>query len=545
MHTELSDRASLIGRTAKELPDSKFWRPFARQEEFLSLPDSIFEALYGGAAGGGKSECLLLFPIARGFYQHPRFKGIIFRRTYPELEKEIILRSLEWYPATGAKYNDEKKRWTFPSGAIMQFGHSEYEQDVRKYDTTEYNYMAFDELTSFTEFQYTYLTLSRCRSSSNLPAIVRSGTNPGNVGHGWVRKRFIESGPYGSILVDPVTKTKRIFIQSLCTDNPHIDPGYVNRLAGLPEAERRAKRDGDWYFFAGQVFEDWRECRLSDEPENAQHVCEAFAVPLYWPRILAIDWGYQAMTIALWAAISPDMRLYLYREYAGKKLRISTWATEIGRLTESAQERLSDAVICRSAYQTRGDEFTIADQFEQNSGLQIRAADNDRASGLLLMREYLRWRPKPDRKVYPAESYSEDRAIEILRKFGSPAYNQYLAQFSDSSPETNLPRLQVFPNCREFIKCIPLCVYDEKRLDDVAEFEGDDPYDCGRYLVKAADDYMQPNETANREQKKAKILKQLDEQQDQTQFYRQMEALERETIHGVKPLRVGRRRSRY
>src|SRR4030095_11891883 len=102
-------------------PQAKSWRPFARQEEFLSLPDTIFEALYGGAAGGGKSECLLLFPIARGFYRHPKFKGIIFRRTYPELEKEIILRSLDWYPAAGGKYSDEKKRWTFPSGAIIQF----------------------------------------------------------------------------------------------------------------------------------------------------------------------------------------------------------------------------------------------------------------------------------------------------------------------------------------------------------------------------------------------------------------------------------------
>jgi len=543
--TPLSERDSIFAKTATSVldanPAAKVWRPFARQEEFLCLPDSIFEALYGGAAGGGKSECLLLFPIARGFYQHPKFKGIIFRRTYPELEKEIILRSLEWYPAAGGRYNDEKKRWTFPSGAIMQFGHAEYEQDVRKYDTTEYNYMAFDELTSFTEFQYTYLTLSRCRSSSSLPAIVRSGTNPGNVGHGWVRKRFIEAGPYGSILVDPVTKTKRIFIQSLCTDNPHIDPGYVNRLSGLPEAERRAKRDGDWYFFAGQVFEDWRETRLLDEPENAVHVLDPFQIPLYWPRILSIDWGYQAMTIALWGAISPDLRLYIYREYSGKRLKISTWATDIGRLTREAGEQLSDAVICRSAYQNRGDEATIADQFEQHSGIKIRAAENDRVSGLLLMREYIRWGKKPDRKVLPKEEFDEGRATEILRRFGTPAYKQYLDQFTPEAEEKNLPRLQVFSNCREFIKCIPLCVYDEKRLDDVAEFAGDDPYDCGRYLVKAADDYMSPNSKHEAEQKRNAILKRLEETQDQTAFYRQMEALERQRL-GVRPIRIARRR---
>lgn len=520
-------------------PTAKTWKPFRRQEEYGSLPDSIFEGLYGGAAGGGKSELLLMLPIMRGFYKHPKFKGIIFRRTYPELEKEIILRSQDWYPATGAVYNDEKKRWKFPSGAIMQFGHAEFENDVRKYDTTEYNLMEFDELTSFTEFQYTYLTLSRCRSSTEeLPAIVRSATNPGNVGHSWVRKRFIESGPRGSILYDPLTKTKRIFVQSLYTDNPHIDPGYGDRLAGLPVAERRAKRDGDWWFFAGQVFDDWRESPLSDEPTNASHVCEPFQIPLYWPRILAIDWGYNAMTIALWGAISPDLRLYLFREFSCREKKISYWASEVGRL--NANEPLVDAVICRSAYQTRGDELTIAEQFEKHSGIQIRGATNDRVAGLILMREYIRWRQKPDRRVIPNEEYNSERALEILRKFGTPAYKQYLDSFQPSQPETNLPRLQVFPQCEEFRKCIPLCVYNEKKKDDIAEFDGDDPYDCGRYLIVAADDYMQPNPTAESHRRRAEVLHQREVTGDETLFYRQMAALDREE-YNTRPFKMMRR----
>ena len=527
-----------------EIQTAKTWKPFARQEEFLSLPDSIFEALYGGAAGGGKSETLLMFPLARGFYKHPRFKGIIFRRTYPELEKEIILRSLDWYTPTGGRYHDDKKRWTFPSGAIMQFGHAEFEQDVRKYDTTEYNYMGFDELTSFTEFQYTYLTLSRCRSSvRELPAIVRSGTNPGNIGHSWVRKRFIESGPYGSILLDPVTKTKRIFIQSFCTDNPHIDPGYVDRLGGLPEAERRAKRDGDWWFFAGQVFDDWREAPLSDEPAHACHVIEPFEIPLYWPRFLAIDWGYRAMTIALWCAISPDLRLYVYREYSCKEKKISTWATEIGRLTALDGVELADAVICASAYQTRGDESTMAEKFEELSGIKIRSSGPgaERIVGLVLLREYMRWRQKPERKIISSEEYSQERATEILRKFGTPAHQQYLDTFKPEAPESNLPKLQVFTGCRELRRCIPLCVYHETKKDEVAEFEGDDPYDALRYLVIAADDYMRPNPEADRVMKKNVILSEFKERQDQTLFYRQMQALERQTFQTAKPFKAIRR----
>src|SRR6266404_3005923 len=122
------------------------WKPEPKQADFISLPDTINEALFGGSAGGGKSETLLMLPLVREFHQHPRFKGIIFRRTYPELEREMIHRSHEFYRDTGARYNDQKHYWKFPSNALLQFGYAEHEKDVRNYDTAEYNYMAFDEL---------------------------------------------------------------------------------------------------------------------------------------------------------------------------------------------------------------------------------------------------------------------------------------------------------------------------------------------------------------------------------------------------------------
>ena len=303
----------------------KIWKPHERQASFVSIPDSIFEALYGGAAGGGKSELLLMTPIIRGFYKEPRFKGIIFRRTFPELESEIIVRSHDWYRAAGGIYSEDKKRWKFPSGAIMQFGHVEYESDVRKYDTAEYNYMAFDELTSFTQNQYIYLTRTRCRSSSSrLPAIARSATNPGNIGHAWVRDHFINVAPYGVIVVNKRTQLKRIFIQSFAEDNPYLmqnDPQYINRLDSLPEAERRAKRLGAWDTFEGQVFSDYREYPGETEPENANHLCDPFKIPEWWLKFLAVDWGFSAMTIALWGALSPDDRLYIYREYSIKEAK--------------------------------------------------------------------------------------------------------------------------------------------------------------------------------------------------------------------------------
>ena len=136
------------------------FKPHRKQENFLQIPDSIFEGLYGGAAGGGKSDLLLLLPLLRGFTSNPNFRGIFLRRTYPELESEIIPRSQKWFPLAGGRYKDQKRRWEFPEGGIFYFGHAEHEEDIRKYDTAQYNYTAWDELTSFLNFQYSYLSYS-------------------------------------------------------------------------------------------------------------------------------------------------------------------------------------------------------------------------------------------------------------------------------------------------------------------------------------------------------------------------------------------------
>src|SRR5512141_2808938 len=162
------------------------WEPNARQADFVKIPDSVFEAFYGGAAFGGRSELLLMLPILRRWHENPRFHGIIFRRTFPQLEESLIPRSKEYYESVGGEYNSQLHLWSFPSGATIRFSYMLRRDDARDHDTAEYNYVAFDELTHFEEFQYLYLT-SRVRTSdASLPAIVRSASNPGNIGHGWV-----------------------------------------------------------------------------------------------------------------------------------------------------------------------------------------------------------------------------------------------------------------------------------------------------------------------------------------------------------------------
>lgn len=515
----------------------KIWKPHPKQELFSSLPDSIFEALYGGAAGGGKSDELVMLPVTRGFHKEPYFKGIIFRRTYPELESEVILRSKDWYPHFGGTYSEERRRWSFGSGAIIQFGHCEHENDIRKYDTSEYQYGAFDELTSFTEFQYSYFVHSRMRSrgSSNIPVIVRSGTNPGNVGHKWVRKKFVEPAPWGTIIRDSRTTLKRIFIQCLATDNPHIDKNYINRLMGLPEAERRAKLDGDWYTFEGQVFGDFRENNIPGEPENAIHICEPFDIPEYWIRILAVDWGFNAFTIGLWGAISPQDRLYIYREYAQKRRRVVEWASEIGALSQGESYR--KVSLCRSAWQDRGeDELIIADKFKKYSGLEPSQAKNDRLAGKDALAEFIRWEIKP-RSVAPVGEYNVDEASRIMRQQGYDAYKSYIESFEPEEPETNLPKLQIFRGrAPVLVETIPLCIYGpnnqrtNKPSEDVQEFDGDDPYDCCRYLVMDADELLGELKAGNdRRSKIAQAVENLKGAQDQTTYYRQMEKIEAET----------------
>jgi len=481
------------------------WRPTVKQEQFLSLSDDIDEALYGGAAGGGKSEMLLMLPVLKGWYKHPRFKGIIFRRSFPDLNRSLIQRSHEMgiYKALGGKYNGQDHIWNFETkdgpGGSIRFGHLQTEKEVYSHKSAEYNYIGFDELTTFTEFQYNYMG-SRLRSSvEGLPKVRRNASNPGDVGHSWVRKRFVE--PYkdgGKVLYDKRTKTYRIFIPAKLQDNPHLmkaDPNYINRLYALPEAERKALMDGDWWAFSGQVFSEWRENHYPDEPDLALHVVEPFQVPYWWPKIIAMDWGFAAFTWVGWFAVAPDRRVFLYREYAVKKKYIEHWGADVLRASQY-DGNIVKKILDPSAWAERGSPETIAAQLMRVTGWNdIAKADNDRLGGKMLLHEFLRWKPRP-KKYVPAEGYSEETEQFIYRMRGSEAVEEYRSMFKEDPPEQNLPKLQVFNTCKKFIEAVPLCVYDEKNPEDVAEWDGDDPYDGGRYGLKAVDEFahMSDNE---------------------------------------------------
>jgi hypothetical protein len=310
----------------------------------------------------------------------------------------------------------------------------------------------------------------------------------------------------------------------------------------MAEKDRRAKLDGDWYTFSGQVFDDYREEHYPGEPENAVHVVDEFEIPSWWPKVLSIDWGYEALTYALWSAIAPNGQVFFYREYAVKHAKISQWATDIGRLSNS--EVFSDVVICQSAGQQRGDDLTIAQQFEKYSGLRPRLSVNEhgsRVSSKLLLQEYMRWRARPARKI-PSEGFNNELAAQIMRMRGIEAYKEYLVSFEPETPEDNLPRIQIFRGLEVLRKTIPLCVYDDNNKEDVAEFSGDDPYDCLRYNIRAVDSISLDRTKASNSnyQKIDSAVNQLKTSQDWTSYYRRMEKAEARPITSVRL--IGRRR---
>lgn len=231
-----ADREELVRLMTPRLNRFIPQMPHPPQAAFLLLPDS--EALYGGAAGGGKSSALLM--AALQYVDVPGYAALIVRRNYTQLTKAdgLIERSRAWLTGTGAKWNEQQHKWTFPSGATLEFGHCEHEASKWNYQGSAWQFIGFDELTQFTETMYTYIGLSRRRrlEGSIVPVRTRASANPGGEGHDWVKARF----------VDPVTRTAR-FVPARLEDNPSLDgEDYRKSLSSLTTIERDQLLHGNW-----------------------------------------------------------------------------------------------------------------------------------------------------------------------------------------------------------------------------------------------------------------------------------------------------------
>lgn len=220
--------------------------PTPKQAAFLLLDNR--EAFYGGAAGGGKSDALLMAGLQ--YVDVKGYAGIIFRKSYADLTKPgaLIERSKEWllkFP--NVRWDEKNKRFEFYQGtprngelwSILQFGYLETASDKYNYQGGEYQFIGFDELTHIDERSYLYM-FSRLRRlrGVDIPLRVRSASNPPDDDKGmWVKKRFIDEG----------LDKNRIFIPAGLDDNPYLDKEeYEESLAELDPVTRSRLRDGDW-----------------------------------------------------------------------------------------------------------------------------------------------------------------------------------------------------------------------------------------------------------------------------------------------------------
>ena len=214
--------------------------PSVKQRAFLWLPHA--EALYGGAAGGGKSVALLA--AALQYTDVPGYAALLLRRTFTDLRlpRALLDLSHEWLEPTDAKWNDRDKTWVFPiegyKPATLTFGFLEVDKDKYRYQSAAFQFIGFDELTQFTEAQYTYMFSRRRRMLDHpVPVRVRAATNPGGEGHDWVHRRFLVEGK----------KKGRVFISARMEDNPYLDQvDYMNALQELDPVNRERLAKGNW-----------------------------------------------------------------------------------------------------------------------------------------------------------------------------------------------------------------------------------------------------------------------------------------------------------
>lgn len=419
--------------------------------------EGVDELLYGGAAGGGKSMATIMDALMYAC-QYPGSRQVIFRRTYPDLQRSIVAETLKYYPKELAKYNSQTHEWRFVNGSIIELAYWDNDSNYTNYQGAAYDVIRWEELTQFEEKWYTYM-LSRCRGITPYPRMVKSTTNPGGVGHSWVKKRFVDVGPpervhhvpktddNGNQLYHPKTKlplfNRVMFVPATIYDNAALmenDPDYLVRLMSLPDAERKQLLEGDWDTFAGQYFNEFT---------RSIHVVEPFEIPDNWRKFRALDEGYNDPFVCLWIALDPYGTAYLYREFVQKHLLTSEQVEAViqrSPLTEKYEYSVADTSFWNKAKTER---VTPAEIFASRN-VPLIQAKKERVNGWKRLREWIH--------VY-------DKLDHVTGSFYKTA------------------NLKIFNTCVKAIEAIPSMVYDDTNVEDVAEHPLDHVPDALRYWV--------------------------------------------------------------
>jgi len=451
------------------------WTPQEKQALFQSRNE--YEALYGGAAGGGKSDALLTEALRQVGIGH--YRALILRKTYPQLS-ELIDRSRELYSIAFPKacYNETKHVWTFESGAKIYFGAMQHTADRINYQGKRYDFIAFDELTHFSWDEYSYMFSRNRPSGSGTRVYIRSTTNPGGVGHGWVKERFITAAPPLTPIISKMQVASpdgkmtevtrdRIFVPSTVFDNKRLlenDPGYIANLSMLPHKERQALLYGDWDSFCGQVFTEWKNDPSHYGDRCFTHVIDPFEIPTGWRIYRGFDFGYSKPYAVEWLTSDFDGRVYVIAELYG--------------CTDSPDTGIKDtpAEIARKILELENSHPNL-------KGRKIHGIADPAIS-----------------KAETGQSIADMMAREgVFFDFGDhqrlPGKMQFHYRLAFDG--NGIPMMYVFKNCRHFIRTVPNLIYDESNVEDINTHSEDHIYDCVRYVLMANPISPRKNHSAN------------------------------------------------
>ena len=391
--------------------------PNPRQKEFF-LADARHIA-YGGARGGGKSWAMRVKFVLLAM-NYPGLKLLLLRRTLPELRENHLIPLMQMlYGVT--KFNSEEKAFTFPNGSRLKLGYCDSEGDVYQYQGQEYDVIGLEEATHFTETQKDFLTTCNRSIRNDFKPRMYYTANPGNVGHAWFKRLFIDRDYRGSEKPEDY-----VFIPARVYDNEVLmktNPEYVQTLENLPEDLRRAHLEGDWDVFSGQYFTEF---------SRDIHVIEPFEIPAHWQRYRTLDYGLD-MLACYWIAIDTQSNIYIYKELYQSDLIITAAAEKIKQINGT------DKIVCTYAppdlWNRRQDTGKSAAEIFAASGVPFIKSKNDRVNGWYAVKEWLK----------PMQQQDEQTGKEITTA-----------------------KLKIFSNCANLIRSLPQLQRDEKNPNDVA-----------------------------------------------------------------------------
>jgi hypothetical protein len=435
----------------------------ASPRQTLFHTSQCFETFYGGAAGGGKTAALVAEAVTLCL-EYPGIPIYIFRRTIPELKSSIVpevRRQCADYIALGKlTYNGQDREFRFDNGSIIKLAYLDHPGDEFRYQGSEIPVALFDELTHFTKDQYEYIKTRVRTSNPDWPLKVMAASNPGNVGHGWVKDYFLDGKVPEHAFVDPKTNRTRIFIPAKVDDHPNkkFREDYSKTLEAIADTDlRRALRDGDWDVFAGQAFTEWAR----DKDSKPWHVVTPFTIPEHWQKWMAYDYGYNTYAAAVWLAKDPQSeRIYVYREYYVSQRGITDQSSDILLYDqgENVAQRLADPAMWKSPANADTGE-TASDMFAKN-GVFFIPANNERLAGKAAVHDALKTAPD------------------------------------------GLPYLQVFSSCVNIIRTLPVLPYSKTRPEDIDTDAEDHLYDALRYALA---------NSRPQERKEAKVVGKFDQ----------------------------------